>query len=41
MMFLFNYKYQANRLKQFSSNDEYTEKELRIIKKTSPFRVMS
>ena len=37
----YNYEYQANRLKQFSSNDEYTEKELRIIKKTSPFRVMS
>ena len=41
MMFLFNYKYQANQLKQFSLDSEYNKDELQLIESTSPFRVMN
>ena len=41
IQFLFNYKYQANKFKQFSNNEEYTDKELDLIKNTSPLRVMA
>ena len=38
---LFNYKYQANQFRQFSSNEQYTKNELDRIKNTSPLRVMA
>ena len=38
---LFNYKYQANKFYQFSSNKHYTSDELDRIKNTSPLRVMA
>ena len=41
IMFLFNYKYQANQLRQFSLDSEYSRDELQSIKSTSPLRVMS
>jgi len=38
---LFNYKYQANKFYQFSSNEQYSGNELDRIKNTSPLRVMA
>ena len=38
---MFNYKYQANQFRQFSSNEHYTKNELDRIKNTSPLRVMA
>ena len=41
IQYLFNYKYQANKFQQFSSNKHYTSDELERIKNTSPLRVMA
>ena len=37
---LFNYKYQANKFRKFSEDDQYTSSENYWIKKMSPLRVM-
>jgi len=37
---LFNYKYQANKFRKFSKDDQYTSPQNALIKKISPLRVM-
>ena len=37
---LFNYKYQANKFRKFSENDQYTPSQNLLINKISPLRVM-
>ena len=37
---LFNYKYQANKFRKFSEDDQYTSSQNILIKKISPLRVM-
>ena len=37
---LFNYKYQANKFRKYSNEDQYTESQNDLIKRISPLRVM-